>query len=448
MEIARTTSWVMKIHISHTSNFFINLSEKYNMKKYILILFFISLFNNNNIFGSEKDFVSLINGFFDESQNVVVLNWETLDNPKAVYRIYRTTSPVKGKRYIPIEAELIKVVSYNVDNIIDIPSVTGKYYYVITVYVDGMENNLIQIDQNYTYSAIDFYRPAGIVRNIKVKYIPQNQQVLVQWEPPVEGEKVKYYTLYRSLQFIDKTNLELAKKLSVVGEESKIYFDKIDNPGKYFYALTATSVHNFENMVLVKDDNTMSKPIVVSGTDTNKLPEFYIQFPAELTFDYKPRIEWFKIPAQLKQVSIDIISIYGEEKKPNLLEEEKKKLIAVEKKDDKKGEEKKEDPKADNPELKKDIKKEVKEVQDLFNLYYKFRSWQDFIKEAELKNKDLKSEYARKKLLLLKAFSYFQLKNYIDSILIIRDLKSDIKFLKYNRLKIEELERKLKKVLP
>ncbi|PKL14451.1 MAG: hypothetical protein CVV50_02505, partial [Spirochaetae bacterium HGW-Spirochaetae-6] len=75
------------------------------------------------------------------------------------------------------------------------------------------------------------------------------------------------------------------------------------------------------------------------------------------------------------------------------------------------------------------------------------KSYYDFIQAADKKIVSLKSVYAGGKLKFYQAFSFYKLKEYSKAELIIDALKSDSRFMKYNRKKVLLLEKKIQENL-
>lgn len=389
--------------------------------KNLLIIFFFFVLYNNNIFSDEKDFVSLINAFFDESEGVVVLNWETVGEPKAFYKVYRINEPLEGKVFIPREDYLIKTLDYNVSSAIDIPPVTGKYYYFISVILDGKENTTVLIDQNYTLNPVQFFQISGLAQKLKAKFIPQNQEVLLTWEKPSDGAEITSYQIYRSLQPIDKKNITSTEKIAVLPADKLLYFDHAKTQGQFYYAVTTTSIYNYENLKLLEGQNVMEKPITVASLDAKKLPEFFLVFPVNLNFEYQFMPEWLNLPETLPLLPLEIQLLESEKNPEDQIEEE-------------------EEPALDR----KAIKKEINDISILFSNYYKTKRWNSFLKEADSTYPKLRSKYAKNKLDFFIAIVYYQLKKYEESGIIIKQLKADKKFIKYNEDKLKFLEKKLK----
>ncbi|PKL12067.1 MAG: hypothetical protein CVV50_04905, partial [Spirochaetae bacterium HGW-Spirochaetae-6] len=215
-----------------------------NHIRIILIFFATLLIINNNIFSSKKDFVSLINAFFDEKEGNIVVSWEALDNPKAIYKVYRLDKALDSKTFLFAKGELIKVLDYKENTLIDTPPVSGKYYYFVSVPLDDREGNQALIDQNYTQNSVEFLRSAGIVREIQAKFIPQNSEIFLKWDPPIAGEKLKGYVLYRSSEPLLSSNLGKAKRVAALPDSQNSYYDKIEAQGQFYYAVTTLSVHD------------------------------------------------------------------------------------------------------------------------------------------------------------------------------------------------------------
>lgn len=396
----------------------------------LLTLFFALLIINNNIFSSKKDFVSLINAFFDEKEGNIVVSWEALDNPRAIYKIYRLDKPLESKTFLFARGELIKVLDYKENTLVDTPPASGKYHYFVSVTLDDREGNQVLIDQNYTHNSVEFLRSAGIAREIKAKFIPQNSEIFLKWDPPLAGEKLKGYVLYRSSEPLISGSLARAKRVAALPDGQNSYYDKIETQGQFYYAVTTLSIHDFEGAKLVPDDNVLSKPVVIASLDTKKLPDFFIAFPLDLEFRFEPNIDWVKAPESLDIFSLEITPSYAA---PRAVSDKK--------------EAKKSEPLKKPEVLEADIKKEVEEIDRFFLTFHRQKRYYDFIQAADQKILNLKSVYAGGKLKFYQAFSFYKIRVYDKAGLIIDALKSDSRFMKYNRKKVLLLEKKIQENL-
>lgn len=403
---------------------------------FIVFLFYLFSINNNNKLGAqEKNFVSLIHAYYDELESWVLVSWETIDNPRAVYKIYRLEESIKSKNFTPLQSSLIKTVDYNVNQIVDVPPRTGKYYYLVTVVLEDKEWNMVLPDQNYTFQPVDFYQPAGIVRNIKAKFMPQKSENWIQWDHPDSGEKVKSYTIYRSMEPILKNNLEKAEKVGEIPADKNFYYDKVKNQGNYYYAVLSHSIYNFPNYSLIEGMNTLAKPALVVSLDSKKLPDFYLVFPVDITFDFKINPIKDDIPDKLRIIPMEPYKIYGEERKKEVQKNQEEKNIP-----EKLVEEKNTGIETEKI-SKTEFEKELLMIRLLFENAYQKKKFQEFQKQADNIEKKLKSQYVKAKLTLYRAFIFYKMQEYKKAKLMIETLKSDKKFLKYNENKIKELEK-------
>ncbi|OHD11318.1 MAG: hypothetical protein A2Y41_03875 [Spirochaetes bacterium GWB1_36_13] len=394
-------------------------------KNYLFLFFLLFLFiNNNKVSSEEKNFVSLINCYFDEKSGFIVISWETIDNPRAFYKIYRLSDPLKGKNFVPLQSSLVKTVDFNVSQTFDRPSETGKYYYFVSVVMDDKENTAILSDQNYTFNPVDFFAASGIVQNIKAKFIPQNSEIWINWEKPAEGEKIKSFKIYRSTQSINENTINIADKVGEIPSDNTVYLDKVNTQGKFFYAVTAVSIYNYENPLVVSGTNSLSKPVSVISLDSKKLPEFYITFPVSIQFRFQPEIQWNALPDTLKHPPLELEKIYPLKepvvKKEENTEEEKKETLTPE-----------------------ELKKEIDEVNTVFNTRYKKKEYKEFLTDAESLSKKLKSNFVQKKLLFYQAVMYYRLNEKKKAKLMIEEVKADKIFMKYNKKEVLLLERKI-----
>jgi hypothetical protein len=405
------------------------------MKKqlFILIIVFCVPFLNGILYSqNNKHFVSLINAFFDEREAQVVISWEPVSDPRAVYRVYRFDNPVKTEKIIPLKTNLIEVLDYNVSRTRDIPPSTGTYYYYVSVIIDDDENTSVLPDQNYTLQPIKFFRPSGMVRDLKGKFLLQNTQILLQWEKPKEGEELKSYFLYRSNEIIQ--NISKAEKIAELKAGNTMYFDKIPQQGNYYYAVTTVSDYDYENRNLMAGQNTLNKPIRVMTLDARKLPDFYLNFPMDLSFTMDFSVEWSDLPEKLRMFPLDINPHYqdgGLQQEPQEKKPGQQAAVSPQK----------EQKMAAEDQTKE--KDELKKIHDLFENYYRKRNWEGFLDKTQVLKDQLTSEYARKKLMLFRAISLFNSGRREKAALIIGQLKTDKKFLRYNQRQIRILEQQL-----
>lgn len=415
---------------------------------FIFILFSIVIYDNA-VLAKNQEFVSFINALFDEKEGIVIINWEPLDNPKISYKIYRVAEPLAGSQFTAINAELIKELDFQNRQTSDIPPKTGKYYYFVSTFYLQEENLTLIADQNYTLNPVEFFKPAPHVTNLTGKLMYQSSEVLLKWSnPSTEKEFVKEYYLYRSNEIIHKESLNQATKIATLSPDQEIYFDKITDTGKFYYALSSVSLKGYESNQWVLEENSLSHPIHIAALDTKKLPEFYIDFPVKILVSLKPQDNWLNTPNNLYFPPLHIQKEYKIEKQESPLPKEDAKKENLTDKQISANQTKEKDVIREIVKEKglnlKEIEAEIEQVNAVFSDYYRNREYDDFIRFSWQEEKKLKSGYALKKLLFFRALSYYYLNRPAQASLIIKDLKKDQRFMRYNYNKILLLENKIR----
>ncbi len=400
----------IKINIKNL--YFIKVfSENIYMKNIIIKFFFFKIFFiivYTNIFANGLN-VSMISSYFDEKEFVVKLSWEPINEPKAVYKIYRILKPIDNKAiYIPDKKELITVVDYNKNYFIDEPPEKGDYYYFITVSIDNDENFKVIYDQNYTSNPVTFYPKPPSVKNIRCKFVPQGSKVFITWMlEDASKEKIKELRVYRSNYPIDRNSILLLEPV-IIDKNQDFYIDT-PRTGQYYYAVTSVSLDNLESLFFLPGQNYIDKPVLVINYQ-GLLPEFFINLPFNEKFNYSINYNLFDLPDYIDMIDIDIIKYYVEPKKE----------------DD------------------KTIKEKLKIINLQLEVLALKKKWEDFIKKIdEVLSDTTWDNNIKNRFLMYKAYALINLKKEDEAFLIISILKSDNEFVKLNYKKIEQLIKKI-----
>ncbi|HOJ49435.1 MAG TPA: hypothetical protein PKW55_01335 [Spirochaetota bacterium] len=381
------------------------------MKNIIIKFFFFKIFFiivYTNIFANGLN-VSMISSYFDEKEFVVKLSWEPINEPKAVYKIYRILKPIDNKAiYIPDKKELITVVDYNKNYFIDEPPEKGDYYYFITVSIDNDENFKVIYDQNYTSNPVTFYPKPPSVKNIRCKFVPQGSKVFITWMlEDASKEKIKELRVYRSNYPIDRNSILLLEPV-IIDKNQDFYIDT-PRTGQYYYAVTSVSLDNLESLFFLPGQNYIDKPVLVINYQ-GLLPEFFINLPFNEKFNYSINYNLFDLPDYIDMIDIDIIKYYVEPKKE----------------DD------------------KTIKEKLKIINLQLEVLALKKKWEDFIKKIdEVLSDTTWDNNIKNRFLMYKAYALINLKKEDEAFLIISILKSDNEFVKLNYKKIEQLIKKI-----
>ncbi|HPQ49161.1 MAG TPA: hypothetical protein PK663_04330 [Spirochaetota bacterium] len=351
----------------------------------------------------------MISSYFDEKEFVVKLSWEPINEPKAVYKIYRILKPIDNKAiYIPDKKELITVVDYNKNYFIDEPPEKGDYYYFITVSIDNDENFKVIYDQNYTSNPVTFYPKPPSVKNIRCKFVPQGSKVFITWMlEDASKEKIKELRVYRSNYPIDRNSILLLEPV-IIDKNQDFYIDT-PRTGQYYYAVTSVSLDNLESLFFLPGQNYIDKPVLVINYQ-GLLPEFFINLPFNEKFNYSINYNLFDLPDYIDMIDIDIIKYYVEPKKE----------------DD------------------KTIKEKLKIINLQLEVLALKKKWEDFIKKIdEVLSDTTWDNNIKNRFLMYKAYALINLKKEDEAFLIISILKSDNEFVKLNYKKIEQLIKKI-----
>ena len=365
----------------------------------ILVYFIISIINNISF--SHNLNVSLISAFFDERDFVIKLSWETIDNPKVIYKVYRLKEQIKDlKQYVPEPNNLITILDYNKGHYVDSPSEKGEYYYLVSVSLDNEDNNIVLYEQNYTSRPIYYFPPPPIAQNIKAAFI--GSKVFITWEmDEKDKDYIKEFRLYRSSSPITR-DIVNSLEYRIIPKTNNFFIDN-PKPGQYYYLLTSVSVDNLEG-IFIKPNMNYTDKIIVSSYD-GILPDFFIDLPFDKKFNYKTDIDLFEIPQSIDFPDLDIVKDYVEIKEPDKILQDKFKNIRLE---------------LENLSLKKD--------------------WDNFIKKIDnYLNDNTLNDNMKKELLLYKSYGFISLGRKDEAFLILKTLKSDNDFSKLNSKKIDKL---------
>lgn len=383
------------------------------MKKAIslnIIIVFLALILNDNIFCAQNKFVSLISSSFNEKTSKIAISFEKIEDPRAVYHIYRLKNKLKinsPSQFKSLNLKPIHILDYNEDYYEDTPPATGKYYYLITVVIANRENFEILGDQNYTLNPVQYYKASTNPKELLVKYLPEAKQMMILWKKSDNNEKLKSYHIYKSqkpiLSFNDLAN---AEKIKTVSSTTFKTFDAVEE-GKYYYAVSSSSVYGYENYQFIAGQNSLSLPVTASDLNSKKLPEYYIKIPSTLGYKNKSDIQLFNYKRKQNYNTLKM--------KDKLFEKPGKKRIL----------------------------KELQYIKKHFLKTVRSKKWSSFISFAQKNIFKLKSGYVKSKLLFYQAFAYYKLGEKEKAMIMILKIKADKRFMKLHALKVLTLEKKL-----
>jgi len=205
--------------------------------------------------------IGMIKAVFEENTGMVKLTWTKIPNPVSFkYRIYRDVNILDQPTKLR-ESAFISEVDGNIDSYLDRIETSGKYYYAVSIVdIDNKETKELALDQSYTGRPVSVLLTPENVTNISVDYELGTTRVLLRWKNPESRELAKI-RIYRDKNKFTAIKAEL--KIAEFSSNMNNYYDTIQEPGRYYYAITTVSVLGKENQKLIPQKNVIEESINV-----------------------------------------------------------------------------------------------------------------------------------------------------------------------------------------
>ena len=187
----------------------------------------------------------------------VEISFETVDVEHAVYRIYRSSSPLLSPESLA-GAEVAAEVTAADLPFRDAPEREGRYYYAVIAVIQQEQLALIPY-QNATLTAVSFTPPAEQVETIEVRKLDENR-VAVRYKPL----NPRYaYNLYMSSSPLVKIGEATPAASAAAATEGMGVFELAYAKGTpYYFAVTAVNGAGAENVVLTPGRNSTLEPFI------------------------------------------------------------------------------------------------------------------------------------------------------------------------------------------
>ena len=129
----------------------------------------------NNLPNAEK-FVSKIKvSHSDTNNNIVLIEWEGIEDNNLVYYVYRSTSPIIGKSSFSdsVVVDYIKATNNSKNYVIlDRPIITSTYYYAVVSYINDL--SFYNAKENVDTSSLSFNGITAKDTNVSLSYNDTN----------------------------------------------------------------------------------------------------------------------------------------------------------------------------------------------------------------------------------------------------------------------------------
>jgi len=234
----------------------------------LLSVTFTAAFSLNAQETTDDVFITLLKA--DYIQGAVVIRFETLQDEDAVYRIYRSTSPITGKSDLdensPAGANLAGEIKRDELPFSDHPEKDGKYYYMVSVVKEGIEYFTFIPYQNTTLIPVDYAPFPEPVQRITVQKL-QETTVSIRYSP-VRNNYL--YRLYLSEK--EKSDLSGLSPCREIRGEDAGFKVNLQKGRRYFFYVTTRNRLGVENRVVYEGKNTATISLVIKKTVHPKPP--------------------------------------------------------------------------------------------------------------------------------------------------------------------------------
>ena len=197
----------------------------------------------------------------------VEISFETVDIEHAVYRIYRSSSPLLSPESLAVAEVAAEITAADLP-FRDAPEREGRYYYAVIAVIQQEQLALIPY-QNATLTAVSFTPPAEQVETIEVRKLDENR-VAVRFKPL----NPRYaYNLYTSSSPLVKIGEATPAASAAAATEGMGVFELAYAKGTpYYFAVTAVNGAGAENVVLTPGRNSTLEPFIEKVEGKKKEP--------------------------------------------------------------------------------------------------------------------------------------------------------------------------------
>lgn len=183
--------------------------------------------------------VSLIDASLKKGTGEVRLSWMDVEEPTAVYRVYRANDPIDSDEALA-KATRLGTVKAGVQQFLDTLEAPGRYFYAVTAEVNGQEVKVFLNDQSTTATPLIYSVKTTelYVANLKFFYNRTLRSVFLRWNDP-DSKEIFDVLIYRSLSPFDQMDRVTNREpLAVVAKGEESYQDNTIALGNaYHYAL-------------------------------------------------------------------------------------------------------------------------------------------------------------------------------------------------------------------
>lgn len=203
----------------------------------------------------------------------VEISFETVDVEHAVYRIYRSSSPLLSPESLA-GAEVAAEVTAADLPFRDAPEREGRYYYAVIAVIQQEQLALIPY-QNATLTAVSFTPPAEQVKTLEVLKLDENR-VAVRFKPLNPSYAYNLYTSPGPITEIGEAAPAAAapagKFSEAAAEEAGVFELAYAKGTPYYFAVTAVNGAGSENRLLTPGRNSTLEPFIEKVAGKKKEP--------------------------------------------------------------------------------------------------------------------------------------------------------------------------------
>jgi hypothetical protein len=190
----------------------------------------------------------------------VVIGFEPISESGTVYRIYRSTAPIKTEEDLLSSDPVVEIAPEELPYT-DKPNIGDRYYYAVTVLgKEGERTDLVPF-QNSTLYPVDYSPMPDPVRSIKITQA--DGPIASLTFSPVRMDYT--YSLYISSQPIDLLD---GKSPDFVLEGGKDRFAvEIQEETPFYFLITTSNRMGVENRCVVKGENTNIEAFIIKKSE-------------------------------------------------------------------------------------------------------------------------------------------------------------------------------------
>jgi hypothetical protein len=196
----------------------------------------------------------------------VEISFETVDVENAVYRIYRSSSPLLSPESLAGAEAAAEVTAADLPYR-DAPERDGRYYYAVIAVIQKEQLALIPY-QNTTLTAVSFTLPAEQVESIEVRKLGGNR-VAVRFKPLNPSYAYNLYASSGPIAEIGEAAPAASAAAAPAGKfpeaaagETGVFELSYAQGTPYYFAVTAVSGAGVENRVLTPGRNSTLEPFI------------------------------------------------------------------------------------------------------------------------------------------------------------------------------------------